>query len=283
MMEFLQPSSLEETLSLLIKHPAYTILAGGTDVVVHRRAGKLTPEGYLDVTRVPELRKIHGGQTVFVGAAVTCGELEHNPVIGTACPLLAVAAAAVGSPQIRSRATLGGNVANASPAADLIPVLTAAEGKAVICSKNGIRRVEIPELIQDAGHCALKEGELILGFELPAFHDDTRWEFEKIGRRNALAISRMNGAVVFELAEGRMRNVCLCVGAVTQSPQRFRKAEAILEGNVPELELFRKAGSAVSEEILFQTGMRDSSRYKLPVSISFTVRLLENAMRRECV
>ena len=140
MMEFLQPASLEEALSLFAERPAYTILAGGTDVVVHRRAGKLMPEGYLDVTRVPELREIRGGRTVFVGAAVTCGTLEHDPVIRAACPLLAAAAASVGSPQIRSRATLGGNVANASPAADLIPALTAVEGKAVISSRSGIRK-----------------------------------------------------------------------------------------------------------------------------------------------
>ena len=85
-MEFLQPASLEEALSLFAERPAYTILAGGTDVVVHRRAGKLMPEGYLDVTRVPELREIRGGRTVFVGAAVTCGTLEHDPVIRAACP-----------------------------------------------------------------------------------------------------------------------------------------------------------------------------------------------------
>ena len=277
-MEFLQPASLEEALSLFAERPAYTILAGGTDVVVHRRAGKLMPEGYLDVTRVPELREIRGGRTVFVGAAVTCGTLEHDPVIRAACPLLAAAAASVGSPQIRSRATLGGNVANASPAADLIPALTAVEGKAVISSRSGIRKAEILELVLDAGRCALEAGELILGFEVPAFQTDTCWAFEKIGRRNALAISRMNGAAAFELADGRMKNVRLCIGAATRSPQRFRTAEALLEGNTPGTELFRQAGGAVSEEILDKTGIRNSSQYKLPVSADFTVRLLENAM-----
>ena len=280
-MEFLQPASLEEALSLFAERPAYTILAGGTDVVVHRRAGKLMPEGYLDVTRVPELREIRGGRTVFVGAAVTCGTLEHDPVIRAACPLLAAAAASVGSPQIRSRATLGGNVANASPAADLIPALTAVEGKAVISSRSGIRKAEILELVLDAGRCALEAGELILGFEVPAFQTDTCWAFEKIGRRNALAISRMNGAAAFELADGRMKNVRMCIGAATRSPQRFRTAEALLEGNTPGTELFRQAGGAVSEEILDKTGIRNSSQYKLPVSADFTVRLLENAMRRE--
>ena len=136
-------------------------------------------------------------------------------------------------------------------------------------------------MVLDAGRCALEAGELILGFEVPAFQTDTCWAFEKIGRRNALAISRMNGAAAFELADGRMKNVRLCIGAATRSPQRFRTAEALLEGNTPGTELFRQAGGAVSEEILDKTGIRNSSQYKLPVSADFTVRLLENAMRRE--
>ena len=163
----------------------------------------------------------------------------------------------------------------------MIPALTAVEGKAVISSRSGIRKAEILELVLDAGRCALEAGELILGFEVPAFQTDTCWAFEKIGRRNALAISRMNGAAAFELADGRMKNVRLCIGAATRSPQRFRTAEALLEGNTPGTELFRQAGGAVSEEILDKTGIRNSSQYKLPVSADFTVRLLENAMRRE--
>lgn len=279
-MEFLRPEGLEEALSLLAEHPSYTILAGGTDVVVQRRAGKLSSCGYLDITRVAELREIRGGGTVFAGAAVTCGELEGSPVLREACPLLAAAAASVGSPQIRSRATVGGNAANASPAADLVPALTAAGAKAVIGRRCGRRRADIPDLVQGPGRCALEEGELIIGFEIPAFSPNTRWNFDKIGRRNALAISRMNGAVCWEEDGGRMKHVRLCIGAATRRPMRFPGAEALLEGQAPDGALFLQAGQAVSEEILAQTGLRESSRYKLPVSAGFTARLLENAMGR---
>lgn len=279
-MEFLQPEGLEEALSLLAEHPSYTVLAGGTDVVVRRRAGKLTPGGYLDITRIPELREIRGGETVFVGAAAVCAELERNAVLQTYCPLLAAAAASVGSPQIRSRATIGGNAANASPAADLVPTLTAAGAKAVIGRQGGRRRADIPDLVQGPGRCALEEGELIIGFEIPAFSPNTRWNFDKIGRRNALAISRMNGAVCWEEDGGRMKHVRLCIGAAARRPMRFPAAEALLEGQAPDGALFLRAGQAVSEEILAQTGLRESSRYKLPVSAGFTARLLGNAMGR---
>lgn len=280
MMEFLRPNSLEEALALLAEHPAYTILAGGTDVVVRRREGRLTPEGYLDVTLAPELREIRGGETVFVGAAVTCREMEESSLLAEACPLLAAAASTVGSPQIRSRATLGGNTANASPAADLIPALTAVGAQAVICCREGMRRVSLPDFILGPGRCALEPGELILGFTLPPFRAETRWSFDKIGRRNALAIARMNGAALWEEDDGRMRNVRLCVGAATRRPNRFRQAEALLEGQIPDNTLFRRAGEAVSRTILAETGTRESSRYKLPVAADFTARLLESAAGR---
>ena len=280
MMEFLRPQALEEALSLLAEHPAYTILAGGTDVVVRRREGRLAPEGYLDVTLVPELREIRNGESIFVGAAVTCRELEESPLLAAVCPLLAAAASTVGSPQIRSRATLGGNVANASPAADLIPALTAADAQVVIQGRQGTRRAALPDLIQGPGRCALEPGELILGVVLEPFRETARWSFDKIGRRNALAIARMNGAVVLEEEGGQMRNVRLCAGAAARRPVRFRGAEALLEGQNPDKDLFRRAGEAVSQAILEETGMRESSRYKLPVAVEFTARHLENAARR---
>lgn len=280
MMEFLRPQTLEEALSLLGEHPAYTILAGGTDVIVRRREGRLTPEGYLDVTLIPELREIRDGESIFIGAAVTCRELEESPLLAVVCPLLAAAAATVGSPQIRSRATLGGNAANASPAADLVPALTAADAQAVIQSRQGTRRAALPDLIQGPGRCALEPGELILGFVLTPFREAVRWSFDKIGRRNALAIARMNGAAVWEEDGGRMRNVRLCIGAATRRPARFHEAEALLEGQSPDKHLFRQAGEAVSQAILKETGTRESSSYKLPVAVEFTARLLENAARR---
>lgn len=253
-MDFLRPESLQEALFLLAEHLSYTVLAGGTDVVVRRRAGKLTPGGYLDITRIPELREIRCGETVFVGAAAVCAELERSAVLQTYGPLLA--------------------------AADLVPALTAAGAKAVIGRQGGRRRADIPDLVQGPGRCALEEGELIIGFEIPAFSPNTRWNFDKIGRRNALAISRMNGAVRWEEDGGRMKNVRLCIGAAARRPGRFSGAESLLEGQAPDKPLFLRAGQAVSEEILAQTGLRESSRYKLPVSAEFTARLLENAMGR---
>lgn len=279
-MEFLQPTTLQEALTLLEQHPDYTILAGGTDVVVHCRDGKINPVGYLDVTRIPELREIRGGETVFVGAAATCAEIENSSVLRTACPVLCAAAASVGSPQIRSKATVGGNVANASPAADQVPALVATGAVAVVASTKGTRRVEITELVQGMNRCALEAGEMIVGFEMPAFAENTRWNFDKIGRRNALSISRMNGVFICDMDGDHMTDVRLCIGAATNRPCRFQAAEQLLEGKTADKELFKQAGAAVREAILEQTGMRASSQYKLPVSADFTARLLENAMGR---
>ena len=277
-MEFLQPTPLQEALVLLEQHPDYMILAGGTDVVVQRREGKINPVGFLDVTRIPELREIRGGETVFVGAATTCAEIENSSVLRAACPVLCAAAASVGSPQIRSKATVGGNVANASPAADQVPALVAAGAVALVASTKGTRRVEITELVQGMNDCALEASEMIVGFEMPAFAENTRWNFDKIGRRNALSISRMNGVFICDMDGDRMTNVRLCIGVATNRPRRFWAAEELLEGKLAETELFKQAGKAVMETIFKETGLRASSQYKLPVSADFAARLMENAV-----
>lgn len=281
-MRFEQPTELDQALALLTACPDMTVLAGGTDVVVHRRAGKIHPAGLLDITRIPQLREINReGERISVGAAVTCAEIERSEVLQAACPLLCAAAASVGSPQIRSRATVGGNVANASPAADLIPALTALDAKAVLCGGEGSRRMPVSELVLGASRNGLRPGELMTAFEVPILNGAACWSFDKIGRRNALAIARLNGACVFTLREGRMEQVRLCIGAATDRPLRFREAEQFLEGGEASDQRFSQAGELVEQEILAQTGMRASSAYKLPVSAAFTARLLRRAWKGE--
>lgn len=281
-MRFEQPMELDQALAVLTACPDITVLAGGTDVVVHRRARKIQPTGLLDITRIPQLREIRLSEGVLsVGAAVTCAEMERSKALQTACPLLCAAAACIGSPQIRSRATIGGNVANASPAADLIPALTALDAAAVIQREGGSRRVPVADLVLGVSQTVLCPGELITAFEMQVPDAAACWSFDKIGRRNALAIARLNGACVFTLREGRMETVRLCIGAAADRPLRCREAEAFLEGGEASDQRFSQAGERVEREILARTGMRASSGYKLPVSAAFTARLLGRAWKGE--
>ncbi|MDY3619528.1 FAD binding domain-containing protein [Agathobaculum sp.] len=275
MSTFYQPAALGEALSLLAGADRPAVLAGGTDIVVARREGKRADTAYLDITRIPELRETaqaEGGVTL--GAAVTFSEMENSTVLQTHFPLLCQAAASVGSPQIRSRGTVGGNVANASPAADVAPALAALDAVALVQSKSGARRVPVAELIEGAAKTALDPGELIVSFFIPALPPDTRQGFDKIGRRNALSIARLNGACALTARGGKIAQARLCIGAATNRPHRFAEAEALLCGRAPDEALFAEAGKLISAAILEETGTRASSVYKLPVAAEFTAALL---------
>lgn len=281
-MRFEQPASLGEALAALEREPGAVILAGGTDLLVRFQKERRFPDALLDITRIPELQTIQAEDGwVRVGAAVTCAQIERSAQLRFACPLLQAAAGEIGSPQIRSKATVGGNIAHASPAADFMPVLTALDAQAEIAGPQGRRTAGIPELVTGASQSALRPGELLVAFRFAQAEAATCWSFAKLGRRAALAISRLNGACVFRGREGRMEDVRLCVGAATAAPRRFREAERLLEGERPARELFAAAGEAVAREILCETGRRESSGYKLPVAAELTVRLLERAWRRE--
>lgn len=273
---FYQPPQLEEALALLSSKNAPTPLAGGTDLVVARREGRRKIAAYLDVTRIAELRQLQQCENVVtIGAAVSFSELERSALLQSHFPLLCRAAASIGSPQVRSRGTVGGNVANASPAADLVPALTALEAVALVQSARGARCVPVAELITGASKTSLLPGELIVSFSLPlSSHADMRQDFLKVGRRNALSIARLNGACTLAAQNGRILEARLCIGAVTDRPQRFAEAEALLAGQSPSKTLFLQAGELVSAEVLRQTGQRASSAYKLPVIKEFTKSLL---------
>ena len=277
-MDFYQPCQLQMALDCLQKNPDLTILAGGTDVVVHRRAGKIQPTGYLDITRIPNLQSITFDTQLFIGAAVTCATLETNPLIAQHAPLLAAAAACVGSPQIRSRATIGGNVANASPAADMVSALVVLDAKAILVSASGKRMIPVTELICGSSSCALQTGELICGFVCQTIGGFTKWAYDKIGRRNALAISRLNGACTVHFNGEFLTDVHLCIGAVANRPSRLTEIEAYMEGKVPTNELLTRAGQMTEKVLAREIGGRASSSYKLPVSADFTTRLLRNAL-----
>ena len=275
---FYSPKTIEEAVALLCENPGITILAGGSDIVVSRRLGKIQPSGYLNIIEIEALQciAIEDGK-LFVGSAVTFEHAKECALLKETCPLLCEAAASVGSPQIRSRGTFGGNVMNASPAADTVPAFVAAEAQAIFLSGKGRRSISVEALIEGHGKVAADNDELLLGFYLPLWEPGKKWCFQKIGRRNSLAISRINGACTIDIKDGKIANSHLCIGAATNMPMRFIEAEELLNGNSAADELFKAAGQAVSEKILAVAGRRASSEYKLPVIRDFTAHILRTA------
>ena len=169
---YVRPTSLTEAIDLLAEHgPAARVLAGGTDLVIRLRDGTLSPSIVVDVKRIPELAPGIGsgdGGWIVIGAMTTMTEIAAHPVIRRDLAALAEAAAVVGSVQIRNRATLAGNLCNASPAADTAPALLVHGATVVAAGPGGMRRVPLDEFFVRSGVTTLQPGELVTAIEIPA-------------------------------------------------------------------------------------------------------------------
>jgi len=268
---YLAARSLEEALDHLDLYGEGTrILAGGTDLMIALRSayreGKALPDTLLDVGELPDCRMIRKEDgRLILGSAVTFRTLENHPIIKQSLPLLAAAAALMGSVQVRRLATIGGNVGTASPAGDGITPLVACAAEAQLFSKNGNRTLLVSELISGPGRTRLAAGELIHSFSLKIPQQPQHYFFHKIMRRQAVAIARMNLAVQLALEPtGRIASAWLAAGAVFPTPRRLNKVEESLVGQVPEKKLFEEAGRMAAKAMLQVSGRRPSMAYKEP-------------------
>jgi CO/xanthine dehydrogenase FAD-binding subunit len=223
-MEFLQPRSLPDALAIKAERPDAVPIAGGTDVMVELNFDRRRPEAVLDLTRVPELAawdRADGG--VRVGAGVTYTRMIAE--LAAALPGLAIAARTVGSPQIRNRGTIGGNLGSASPAGDSHPPLLATGAEVEVASAGGARRVPIDEFFTGPKQSALEPDELICAVHLPAATGPQ--QFAKIGTRNAMVIAVCSFGLALDPPGGR---VGTGIGSAGPTPLRALAAEQFLQG-----------------------------------------------------
>jgi CO/xanthine dehydrogenase FAD-binding subunit len=238
LMEFLQPSSLAEALELKAEHPSAVPIAGGTDVMVEINFDARRPDAMLDLTRVAELTAWapdsadhngadHGGGQLRVGSGVTYVRLIGE--LGTVLPGLAMAARTVGSPQIRNRGTIGGNLGAASPAGDCHPVLLATAAIIEATSVRGTRQIPAAEYYLGPKRSALSPDELITAVLIPRAPGPQ--QFAKIGTRNAMVIAVC--AFALELRPGKPAgSVGTGIGSAGPTPLRAAGAEEFLAGEL---------------------------------------------------
>jgi CO/xanthine dehydrogenase FAD-binding subunit len=222
--EFLQPSSWQEALEFKAAHPEAMPIFGGTDVVVDLNFDRERPEAVLDLTRVPEIQEWgEEDGRLRVGAGVTYTRIIAE--LGDKLPGLAMASRTVGSPQIRNRGTVGGNLGTASPAGDALPPLYASDAEVELASTGGTRRVPVTGFITGPKRNVLKPNELIAAFHIPEAEGPQ--QFAKIGPRNAMVIA----VCAFGLAlHPEQRKVGTCLGSAAPTPVRAREAEEFIEG-----------------------------------------------------
>lgn len=263
---YIRPTSMMEALTFLAENGAHTsLIAGGTDLMISIRSGDLRSAHVMDVSRLEELRAITLTEdSLFIGAAVTYSELQASPAVAEHAPVVAMAARYVGSLQIRNVGTLGGNVAHASPAADSVPALIAHDCRAMIQSASGNRIEPLHTLITGPYATNLRRDEIIMGFLLAPL-PVARASFERIARRRALSIARINAAAVAHTdANGVATDVRLSLGSILPRPCRMADAENHLKGIVPDAQTIDEAARIVSREMVRQSGIRPSTEYKQP-------------------
>lgn len=285
---FHQPKTLDEACAILAQYGASAVpVAGGTDVMVDLRAGKARyadAAHLVDVTRVTGLDRLEQhGNALFIGAGVTHATLAASPLILEHIPFLAAACGSVGSPQIRNRATIGGNLMTASPAADGVIPLFALDAVAVLRSARGERELPMADLLAKA-YCTTREpDELLVGFRLTLPEPGTRTVFLKIGRRKSLAIARMNVAVTLRTEGKRIAAVSIVPGAVLSTARRLSTVEAYLLGKEATPEVIQEAGRLAAEAMIEATGRRWSTPYKEPVLAALVRRAIRTALEVEDV
>jgi len=166
-MRYHRPTSLAEALRLFAEEPAALFIAGGTDLMVRLREGSLRPTALVSLARVPELAGITDGGTLVLGALTTVAEIASHRGLAELCPVLAQAARTIGSQQIRNVATIGGNLCNASPCADLAPPLLVLEASVRIEGPGGRRVLPLADFFEAPGQTRLRPGELLTAIEVP--------------------------------------------------------------------------------------------------------------------
>lgn len=279
---YLKAATVAEAIAAAKEHAddcAY--LAGGTDVLVKAREG----EAYLhtaliDISTLDELRGIRDcGEMLEIGALVSHAEIAASPFVKEHCSLLAKACLTVGSPQIRNRGTLGGNIANASPAADSLPALAALGAQVeVVGMEGGPQLLTLTDVIRSSYRLALPKTALLTRILLPK-HTGWRAEFYKLGRRNALSISRMTIAATALLADdGSVSDFSLAVGSVFPKPYVFEDLNKGFLGKKPTVEDIDAFALHTSNRIPEIAGIRPTTAYKQPVCQKLTARVTKNIL-----
>lgn len=277
--EYFSPSTAEEALSLAASLGGRArILAGGTDLIIMMKEKMASPEYLIDINGVKEFRGISysPGKDVAIGAAVKIAEIERSELIRDKYFALHQAAGELGSIQVRSMATIGGNSCHASPAAETPPPLIALGARAVIRSAAGEREMPLEEFILGNRRTALNEGEILTGFNLPEPPPGSASRYMYVGLRDAMEIDTVNMAVCMDLeGDGRtVKELKIVMGSVAPAPLVAVKARAVLKGREFSGDLVEKAAAEASGEATPISDIRASAEYRREVVAVLARRLL---------
>ena len=282
--EYAAPRTLDEAYGLITNGKTTAILAGGTDIIVQLRENRRHAQQVVDLKHIPELMAFGftADGTLEIGAATSCAELYENAEVARRLPGLVDAASLIGGIQIQSRASLGGNICNASPAADSAPALIALGAQCVIGSKTGKRTIPVEQMFVGPGRNALQPGELLLQVRIPPQPKNSAVFFHRFIPRNEMDIAVVNVGVRLELDDAgqRITGARVAVGAAAPTPLLVAEAANALVGQAPGPEAFARAAEAASAATTPITDMRGSIAQRKHLAKVLTTRALDGALKR---
>jgi CO/xanthine dehydrogenase FAD-binding subunit len=275
--ELVAPASLSAVTELLSGQPgAWMPIAGGTDLMVLYAAGKLPARKLVSLWNLPELRCIEVADgEIRIGAGSTYTDLLNHEVVARDFPLLAAAARLTGAVANQNRGTLGGNIVNASPAADSLPALLVYDADLILVSARGERSVRYSDFHTGYKQTLLREDELIRTICLSRRFSSYVFYSRKVGARNAQAISKVCVAALGRLTGDVVDDIRIAVGSVAPIPLRLRQVEQCVQGSQLTPQLFRQASKVAMNEIQPIDDIRSTAAYRAAVVGNLVVEFLQ--------
>lgn len=262
------PNSLDDVLSLLASEPGtWKPFAGGTDLMVLLEAGKLAHRNYVSIWNLEELRGIDTGDNhITLGALTTYTAVLENPILRNEFPMLCQAASETGGLAIQNRGTLGGNIVNASPAADSPPALLAYDAEVELVSTQGSRWLPYQGFHTGYKQMSIRPDELLSRIRLPRNTSGANHYYRKVGTRKAQAISKVCFAALGRTNNGQIEDVRIVVGSVAPIVVRCMQTESALRGQKPDSTTVKSAQATLLREISPIDDIRSTANYRLQVA-----------------
>ena len=274
--QYFAPSELGEALKLLDKHAdQVAVLAGGTNLVPKINYAELKPGAllYLGGLGLDYIKEQDGA--LLIGATTTVASLLASELVANKAPVLVQAAKDFGSFTIRASATIGGNIANASPAADLVPPLMVMDAELHLAGAHGERAVPAQLFCTEPGGCILEPGEIIVEFAIPPLKGKTA--FLKLGRRKSQSLSVMSVAVRLDMAGPKCHDARIALGSMAPTPLRCTDAEALIVGKTLDSALIAECTAAAIAQSAPITDQRGSAWYRKEAGAALVARALAQA------
>jgi len=277
--ELIEPVTIQEAISSLVKYAGKAkVVAGGTDLLVQMRQKAVTPEYVVDVTNIPGLDyiKYDKKEGLKIGALTTISSIENSKELLKKYSIISKAAGHLGSPAIRNLGTVGGNLCNASPSAEMAPALIGLSARARIIGPDGERLVLLEDFFTGPGKTVLKNGELLAEIQLPVPSPNTKGIYFRHAIRRSHDLAIVNVAIIidFEPRKKICKDIKIVLGAVAPTPMRARNAEGVLRGKKMEDGLIQESADLASTEAKPITDVRATAWYRKEMVKVFTRQAL---------